>query len=60
MWGTYGHSSALNMIHADIAWHAKVADSLPSGYATGVGDLMGLLGMGENEVTIGVPGTAAP
>ncbi|QQP40075.1 Hypothetical protein FKW44_014002, partial [Caligus rogercresseyi] len=44
---------ALNMFHTDIAWHAKVAISLPSGNATGVVDIMGFLGMGKTKSPTG-------
>ncbi|QQP56428.1 Hypothetical protein FKW44_001098 [Caligus rogercresseyi] len=40
---------ALNMFHIDFTWHAKVAVSLPSGYAIGLVDLMGLLGIGRRN-----------
>ncbi|QQP40537.1 Hypothetical protein FKW44_014616 [Caligus rogercresseyi] len=43
----------LNMFHTDIAGHAKVAVSLPRGYAAGVVDLMGLLGMGKTKSQTG-------
>ncbi|QQP37660.1 Hypothetical protein FKW44_018016 [Caligus rogercresseyi] len=44
------------MLHTDIAWHAKVAVSLPSYWSGGP---HGPPRDGENEVTNRVPGTAA-
>ncbi|QQP41716.1 Hypothetical protein FKW44_016176 [Caligus rogercresseyi] len=51
---------ALNMFHTDIAWHAKVAVSLPIGYATGVVDLMGLLRMEKRKSPTGFLATPPP
>ncbi|QQP56065.1 Hypothetical protein FKW44_000614 [Caligus rogercresseyi] len=59
VWRVVADLKALDKFHTDIAWHAKVAVSLQSGYNTGVVDLMGLLGWGRRNHQP-VPGTAAP
>ncbi|QQP58019.1 Hypothetical protein FKW44_003204 [Caligus rogercresseyi] len=54
-----GRPQSLKQFHTDIAWHAKVAVSLPSGYAVGVVDSWASWD-GEDEVTNRVSGTPPP